>query len=291
MTTHLSMEQLLAVRDGDRSEPVLAGAHRHLADCATCQAELNRLHQRTARLRALATMTPGRDQFPAVKARLHWEQSHTRQRRLATLGLSIAACFLIAVVGRHLMAPPTLDAEQQLETAMSNSQLLEQRLRDWKPDSRVLDGATAEVVMQLEDKIAALDAGADDYLVKPFGAGELMARVRAQLRRHYQQTPGGDPLIVFGDVRVDLARRTAERAGQPLHLTPIEYKLLTHLASQPDRVITHQQLLKTVWGPGHADDTHYVRVHMANLRKKVEDNPSMPRHLRTEAGIGYRFVL
>ena len=143
---------------------------------------------------------------------------------------------------------------------------------------------------QEADKIAALDAGADDYLVKPFGAGELMARVRAQLRRHYQQTPGGEPLIAFGDVRVDLARRTAERAGQPLHLTPIEYKLLTHLASQPDRVITHQQLLKTVWGPGHADDTHYVRVHMANLRKKVEDNPSMPRHLRTEAGIGYRFV-
>jgi len=144
---------------------------------------------------------------------------------------------------------------------------------------------------QEADKIAALDAGADDYLVKPFGAGELMARVRAQLRRHYQQTPGGEPLIAFGDVRVDLARRSAERAGQPLHLTPIEYKLLTHLASQPDRVITHQQLLKTVWGPGHAGDTHYVRVHMANLRKKVEDNPSMPRHLRTEAGIGYRFVL
>ena len=143
---------------------------------------------------------------------------------------------------------------------------------------------------QEADKIAALDAGADDYLVKPFGAGELMARVRAQLRRHYQQTPGGEPLIAFGDVRIDLARRTAERAGQPLHLTPIEYKLLTHLASQPDRVITHQQLLKAVWGPGHADDTHYVRVHMANLRKKVEDNPAMPRHLRTEAGIGYRFV-
>ena len=143
---------------------------------------------------------------------------------------------------------------------------------------------------QEADKIAALDAGADDYLVKPFGAGELMARVRAQLRRHYQQAPGGEPVIVFGDVRIDLARRTAERAGEPLHLTPIEYKLLTHLASQPDRVITHQQLLKTVWGPGHAEDTHYVRVHMANLRKKVEDNPSMPRFLRTEAGIGYRFV-
>ena len=159
-------------------------------------------------------------------------------------------------------------------------------LRSWSTVPVIVLSARS----QEADKIAALDAGADDYLVKPFGAGELMARVRAQLRRHYQQTPGGEPLIAFGDVRVDLARRTAERAGQPLHLTPIEYKLLTHLASQPDRVITHQQLLKTVWGPGHADDTHYVRVHMANLRKKVEDNPAMPRHLRTEAGIGYRFV-
>ena len=159
-------------------------------------------------------------------------------------------------------------------------------LRSWSTVPVIVLSARS----QEADKIAALDAGADDYLVKPFGAGELMARVRAQLRRHYQQTPGGEPLIAFGDVRIDLARRTAERAGHPLHRTPIEYKLLTHLASQPDRVITHQQLLKTVWGPGHADDTHYVRVHMANLRKKVEDNPAMPRHLRTEAGIGYRFV-
>jgi len=140
------------------------------------------------------------------------------------------------------------------------------------------------------DKISALDAGADDYLVKPFGAGELMARVRAQLRRHQQQTATGETTIAFGDVSVDLVRRVVERQGEPLHLTPIEYKLLTHLASQPDRVITHQQLLKAVWGPGHADDTHYVRVHMANLRKKVEANPSMPAHFLTEAGIGYRFV-
>ncbi|HNW62096.1 MAG TPA: two-component system response regulator KdpE [Piscinibacter sp.] len=140
------------------------------------------------------------------------------------------------------------------------------------------------------DKISALDAGADDYLVKPFGAGELMARVRAQLRRHQQQTATGETTIAFGDVRVDLVRRVVERQGEPLHLTPIEYKLLTHLASQPDRVITHQQLLKAVWGPGHAADTHYVRVHMANLRKKVEARPSMPAHLLTEAGIGYRFV-
>ena len=155
----------------------------------------------------------------------------------------------------------------------------------------VLSARSAEA-----SKIAALDAGADDYLVKPFGSGELMARVRAQLRRS-QRASGAEatPLIQFGAITVDLARRTVERrtgsdSSEALHLTPIEYKLLTYLASQPDRVITHAQLLKAVWGPGHAEDTHYVRVHMANLRKKVEDNASMPRHLRTEAGIGYRFV-
>ena len=141
-----------------------------------------------------------------------------------------------------------------------------------------------------DDKIAVLDAGADDYLVKPFGAGELTARVRAQLRRHGQHATGGAPVIAFGEVQVDLLARTVTRAGQPLHLTPIEYRLLTHLASQPNRVLTHQHLLQTVWGPGHAADTHYVRVHMANLRKKVEADASMPRHIVTEAGIGYRFV-
>lgn len=154
----------------------------------------------------------------------------------------------------------------------------------------VLSARSAEA-----SKIAALDAGADDYLVKPFGSGELMARVRAQLRRSQRAgSASAQPVIEFGNITVDLSRRTVERrSGQGseiLHLTPIEYKLLTHLASQPDRVITHAQLLKAVWGPGHTEDTHYVRVHMANLRKKVEDNASMPRHLRTEAGVGYRFV-
>ncbi len=159
-------------------------------------------------------------------------------------------------------------------------------LRQWSAmPVIVLSARSAEA-----SKIAALDAGAADYLVKPFGAGELGARVRAQLRRHQQQTPGGAPLIEFGDIRIDLVRRVVERAGQALHLTPIEYKLLTHLASQPDRVITHAQLLKAVWGPGHLEDSHYVRVHMANLRKKIEAQPSMPRHLVTETGIGYRFV-
>ena len=141
------------------------------------------------------------------------------------------------------------------------------------------------------DKITVLDAGADDYLVKPFGAGELLARVRAQLRRHQGQTAAGEPLVRFGDVSIDLVRRSVARAGQALHLTPIEYRLLTHLAAHPEKVLTHQQLLQAVWGPGHASDTHYVRVHMANLRKKLEDDPARPRHLRTEAGIGYRLVV
>ena len=139
------------------------------------------------------------------------------------------------------------------------------------------------------DKVTALDAGADDYLVKPFGAAELLARVRAQLRRRALAPASAEAVLRFGRTSVDLARRVVERDGEPLHLTPIEYRLLTHLAAQPDRVVTHQQLLKAVWGPGHAEDTHYVRVHMANLRKKVEDDASMPRHLLTEAGIGYRF--
>ncbi|HTQ99665.1 MAG TPA: two-component system response regulator KdpE [Candidatus Acidoferrum sp.] len=140
------------------------------------------------------------------------------------------------------------------------------------------------------DKIAALDAGADDYLVKPFGAGELMARVRAQLRSHAHHGEPGATLIRFGDVSIDLARRVVERGKQVLHLTPIEYRLLTHLATQPDRVLTYKQLLKTVWGPGNVNDTHYVRVHMANLRKKIEIDPSQPKHLITESGVGYRFV-
>lgn len=162
-----------------------------------------------------------------------------------------------------------------------------QNLRTWSVIPVIVLSARSDEA----SKIAALDAGADDYLVKPFGSGELTARVRAQLRRAEPRS-GSDPqpVLVLGDVSVDFARRTVHRQDAPIHLTPIEFKLLAHLAAQPDRVVTHQQLLKAVWGPGHAADTHYVRVHMANLRKKLETNASMPRHFCTEAGIGYRFV-
>jgi two-component system KDP operon response regulator KdpE len=140
------------------------------------------------------------------------------------------------------------------------------------------------------DKVRALDAGADDYLVKPFGTAELFARVRAQMRRRARRSGGGEPVLQLGRVRVDFSRRTVERDGQPVHLTPIEFRLLACLAQNADTVLTHRQVLQNVWGPGHAADSHYVRVFMAQLRKKIEDDPSRPRHILTEAGVGYRFV-
>jgi two-component system KDP operon response regulator KdpE len=140
------------------------------------------------------------------------------------------------------------------------------------------------------DKIVALDAGADDYLVKPFGAGELLARVRAHLRRRPAGAPAVQPVVEFGAVHIDLAHRLVQRDGQPLRLTPIEYRLLTHLATHPHCVLTHRQLLHAVWGPHHSEDTHYLRVYMGQLRKKLESDPAQPVHLVTETGIGYRFV-
>ncbi len=140
------------------------------------------------------------------------------------------------------------------------------------------------------DKVEALDAGADDYLTKPFGAAELLARVRAQLRRRSQIGGAQSAVFEFGKVRIDLGRRSVERDGKPLHLTPIEYRLLAHLIAHPDSVLTHRQLLKNVWGPSYADDSHYLRVYMGHLRKKLEDDPSQPKHLVTETGVGYRFV-
>lgn len=150
----------------------------------------------------------------------------------------------------------------------------------------VLSARTAET-----DKVMALDAGADDYLTKPFGVAELLARVRAQLRRCIVATGDNDTTIIeFGAVRIDLIRRIVERCGVPVHLTPVEYRLLTCLIAHPDRVLTHNWLLKNVWGATHGTDSHYVRVYMRQLRKKLESDPGQPQHFLTEIGVGYRFV-
>ncbi|MCJ0764757.1 two-component system response regulator KdpE [Variovorax terrae] len=145
------------------------------------------------------------------------------------------------------------------------------------------------------DKVAALDAGADDYLTKPFGVGELLARVRANLRRPRAAAGGAqaeeaDPLFRFGDVEVDRPARVVRRAGVDVHLTPIEYRLLSVLVANAGRVLTHRQLLREVWGPSHAEQSHYLRIYMGHLRQKLEADPAQPRHLLTETAVGYRLL-
>ena len=140
------------------------------------------------------------------------------------------------------------------------------------------------------DKIDALDAGADDYLTKPFGTGELLARVRAMLRRSARTPESQSSVRAFGDVRVDVAARTVTRNDESLHLTPVEFRLLAHLVAHPGQVLTHRQLLREIWGPSHSEDSHYLRIYMGRLRQKLEREPARPRHFITEAGVGYRFI-
>ncbi len=159
-------------------------------------------------------------------------------------------------------------------------------VRGWSAVTIIVLSARADE----SDKIAALDAGADDYLTKPFGTGELLARVRANLRRPRAAAADADPVFCFGDVEVDRQARIVRRAGEEVHLTPIEYRLLSVLAAHAGRVLTHRQLLREVWGPSHGGQNHYLRIYMGHLRQKLEPDPAQPRHLLTETAVGYRLV-
>jgi two-component system KDP operon response regulator KdpE len=157
-------------------------------------------------------------------------------------------------------------------------------LREWSPAPILVLSARAEE----RQKVAALDLGADDYITKPFGMDELLARLRAALRRS-GGAPPSEAVLEAGDLRIDFSRRLVTVAGNQIHLTPTEYSLLRVLASNPDRVLTHGMLLRSVWGSEYGEEAHYLRVFVRQLRQKVEADPSRPRHILTEPGIGYRF--
>lgn len=142
---------------------------------------------------------------------------------------------------------------------------------------------------QEQEKIEALDAGGDDYLTKPFSVGELRARVRALLRRRHRSGENASPLLEFSNISIDLSKRVVTRNGEPVHLTPIEYRLLSTLLGQPGKVLTQRHLLREIWGPSYIESSHYLRVYVGHLRQKLEEDPTQPRHFLTETGVGYRF--
>jgi two-component system KDP operon response regulator KdpE len=158
------------------------------------------------------------------------------------------------------------------------------QLREWSQAPIIVLSVRDEV----EDKIRALTLGADDYLTKPFSLEELIARIQAVMRR-VSGSAEGPPSLTAGDLFIDFARRRVTVSGREVHLTPIEFSLLRYLAANPERVLTHRQLLTTVWGIEYADDTHTLRVHIANLRNKIEADPARPRYIHTDPRIGYRF--
>ncbi|MCB9117024.1 MAG: response regulator [Caldilinea sp.] len=166
---------------------------------------------------------------------------------------------------------------------MSGVEVL-RRLREWTTTPVVMLSVRAADL----DKVSALDAGADDYLTKPFSTVELLARLRVALRHMTPQTP--EPVLTFGDVQIDLARRLVTRGGEAVKLTPTEYALLRLLAQHPGRVLTHRQILSEVWGPQYVDELHYLRVYFGQLRQKLESNPALPKLIVTEPGVGYRLI-
>ncbi|MFL6576868.1 MAG: response regulator [Povalibacter sp.] len=205
----------------------------------------------------------------------------------------------------------TLETNEMRHLEAINAAEAIRRIRDQRPDLIVTDlglpdGDGIEVIRaaraltsvpilvlsartQEREKIAALDAGADDYVTKPFSTGELLARLRVALRHAASRVTGSaDEIFETGELQVDLTRREVHMRGEPVHLTPIEYRLLVALIQRAGQVVTHNELLKAGWGPGKLDQQHYVRIYVTGLRRKLELDPAQPRYVLTETGIGYR---
>jgi two-component system, OmpR family, KDP operon response regulator KdpE len=198
--------------------------------------------------------------FEAVTAQEGLQAAETRQPDLIILDLGL----------------PDLDGLEVIR-----------RLREWTQVPILVLSARG----QEADKVAALDAGADDYVSKPFGVGELLARMRVCLRRAERMGPGADEQVfTVNELQIDLAHRRVLVKGQDIHLTPIEYRLLTTLARHAGKVLTRNQLLKEVWGRAYTEQAHYLHVYMAHLRRKIEADPAQPRYIQTEPGVGYRLV-
>ncbi|MDW5419053.1 response regulator [Iodobacter sp. CM08] len=211
---------------------------------------------------------------------------------------------------RHFLSASLIDAGMQVFDAETGKKgLIEVATR--KPDLVILDLGLPDmdgvaVITQLREwcelpilvlsartqeaeKVRALDAGADDFLTKPFGVPECLARIRVLLRRH-ARGQSVQQVQEFGQVRIDLVNRQVYKSDAPVHLTPIEYRLLTTLLRFPGKVLTHRELLKAVWGPSHSESSQYLRVYMGHLRQKLEVDPALPQHIVTETGVGYRLI-
>jgi len=203
---------------------------------------------------------------------------------LTSHGFKVAEAGTLALAER--LATETRPSAVLLDLGMPDGDGLDllKQLREWSNAPVIVLSARDRE----DDKVLALDAGADDYLTKPFGTSELLARIRVALRHARGQPVADDPVITMGPMTIDQARHTVTVDGASVHLTPIEFRLLALLARHAGKVLTHRQLLQEVWGPRNTHQTHYLRVHMAALRRKIEADPARPRWLTTEAGVGYR---
>jgi len=208
-----------------------------------------------------------------LKASLTSEGYRVVEARTGEEGLKLAA-----------QQPPDLVVLDLGLPGIDGQEVLRQ-LREWLQAPILILSARD----QEQQKIAALDGGADDYVTKPFGVGELLARMRTALR-HAHPVGNESAEVQIGDLRVDLAARLVFRGSIPIHLTPLEYKLLTTMLKNSGKVLTHRYLLREVWGPQDSQENHYLRVFVANLRRKLEDDPAQPRFILTEQGVGYRFA-